>query len=411
MMFSIRGGAVLFAALVLAACGAPATMDVGAIQTVTAKTVVAELTAAAPTLAATAVPKSTPPSTPLPPATGQARPTPQFNPFANLTAQQRECLIKEWGEKTFGELVSFARPPSREEEPAMGKCLGLPGAGQAPSGAQTPGAPPPGGTPPAGAQPKTGGGAFQDQTWYATSTDGLTWGQGTLLAEKASVPEVLRAKGVLWAYWVDFTAMTGPNMEKIGVAKSADGKTWEKLGNVKFANLGSKVPVDPDVVELEDGRFRLYFYDIAVQQGDHPIYSAISSDGINFAIEEGVRFKAQNIFDPDVVRLKDGRWRMFLNNDGKIISATGSDGLNFTADSGVRVQAMGSIPGSIVLADGSVRLYTCERGISAYKSADGLNFALEKAEVIRGQGGVLCDPSVTAIPSGYLMVYKVNPGK
>ncbi len=406
----------MFVMLMVAACNASAPVDVGAIQTVAAKTIVAELTAAAPTLiAATAAPKSAPQSTPLPPApaTGQARPTPQFNPFANLTLQQRECLIKEWGERVFQEIVGFTRPPSREEEQAMSKCLGFqPGAGQPPGGAQTPGAQPSGGTPLAGAQPKTGAGAFQDQTWYATSTDGLTWGQGTLLAEKASVPEVLRSsKGVFWAYWVDFTGMTGPNMEKIGVAKSADGKTWEKLGNVKFTNLGSKVPVDPDVVELEDGRFRLYFYDITVQQGDHPIYSAISSDGINFAIEDGVRFKAQNIFDPDVVRLKDSKWRMFLNNDGKIISATSSDGLNFTADSGVRVSGGGSIPGSIVLPDGSVRLYKCEKGISAYKSADGLNFALEKAEVIRGQGGVVCDPSVTATPNGYLMVYKVNQGQ
>ncbi len=411
----IRRAIALWAgASLLAACAPQPPLDIGAIQTATAKTVVAEITANAPVPATTpAPPMQTAPQTQsapsaLPPP-GSPRFTPPFNPFANVSAQERECLIKEWGEKVFQEIANFTRPPSPAEEHAMSKCLNF----QLPAGAQTPGArlgtPPPGaGQPPSGTQPS----AFRDQTWFAISTDGLNWSGNTLLAEKASVPEVLRAStGVYWAFWVDFSAATGPNSEKIGIAKSNDGKVWEKLGTVRFSNLGTKVPVDPDVVELDDGRFRMYFYDITIQQGDHPIHSAVSSDGINFTVEEGTRFKAQNIFDPDVVRLKDGRWRMFLNNADKIISATSSEGLSFTADSGVRVETRGSIPGSILLPDGAVRLYTCGKGISAYKSMDGLNFTLEKDAVIRAERGVVCDPSVAATPSGFLMLYKVNPGQ
>ncbi|MBI3914606.1 MAG: hypothetical protein HY327_10545 [Chloroflexi bacterium] len=417
-------------ALLFVSCAAPAAIDTAAIQTTAAQTVIAQITAQAPTSPPAPSPIKGGES-PAPPP-GSPRSTPQFNPFANLTSAQRDCLIKELGDKNFQEISGFTRPPSRDEEPAMGKCLGFqPGVGQ------TPGAPPPGaqlppgtgqtpaapfGTPPAGAQPKAPGAGqppggaqqpsvFNDKTFFAASSDGLTWSEGALLAEKASVPDVMRSsKGILWAYWVDFSSATGANTEKIGVAKSADGKSWEKLGNAKFANLGSLVPVDPDVIELEDGRVRMYFYNIAVQQGEHPIHSAISTDGINFTVEAGTRFKAENIFDPDVVRLKDGRYRMFINNADKIISATSSDGLNFTADAGVRVAGGGSIPGSIVLADGSVRLYKCEKGITAYKSADGLTFTLEKESVIRG-AGVLCDPSVAAMPTGFLMVYKVNTGQ
>ncbi len=413
----------LLCVFALSACGTPGA-DTSAVQTATAKTVIAEITA-----------KAAAPATTIggaQPAPGSPKTTPSFNPFANLTTTQRECLIKEWGDKAFQEITSFSRAPAQNETASVEKCLGLGPLG----GAQTPGAPkqqP--GTPPAagqqspvagqtpGAQPKAPGtgqppggaqqpSAFSDKTFFATSSDGLTWSEGTLLSEKASVPDVLRTtKGIFWAYWVDFSSATGRNTEKIGVAKSADGKTWEKLGAAKFSNLGNLVPVDPDVIELEDGRLRMYFYDIAVPQGEHPIHSAISNDGINFTIEAGVRFKAENIFDPDVVRLKDGRYRMFINNADKIISATSSDGLNFTADAGVRVAGGGSIPGSIVLADGSVRLYKCDKGINAFKSADGLTFTLEKETVIRGTGGIICDPSITAMPSGFLMVYKVNTGQ
>jgi arylsulfatase A-like enzyme/dienelactone hydrolase len=251
---------------------------------------------------------------------------------------------------------------------------------------------------------------LRDRVFFTTSPDGLTWGPATLLSEKASVPDLLRtSQGVYWAYWVDFSNFTAPRTEKIAVARSADGRTWEKLGTVQFKNLGSRVPVDPDVIELPDGRLRMYFYDITQDRGEHPIYSAISSDGLHYDLEPGIRFTLERIFDPDVIKLKDGRYRMYLNNEGRIISATSADGLSFVLDPGVRVER-GGVPGAIVLNDGSVRLYGC--GISAYKSADGLNFSFERETNIRATPpAIVCDPAVTATPDGYLMVYKYNPGR
>lgn len=251
----------------------------------------------------------------------------------------------------------------------------------------------------------------KDQTYVTTSSDGLTWSQATLLAEKASVPEVIyTSQGVYWAYWVDFSDASGPGTEDIGVARSTDGVHWEKLGLVDFGDIGAIVPVDPDVMELPDGRLRMYFYDISQTQGEHPIYSAVSSDGIHFAPEPGVRLALENIFDPNVVQLPDGSYRMFLNMTD-IISASSSDGLTFTKDDGIRVEK-GAVPGAIVLPDGALRLYACVQGISVYKSTEGLDFSLEKQSVITAAGGgIVCDPSVTATPNGYVMVYKFNPGK
>lgn len=335
----------------------------------------------------------------------QTHPTPEFNPFENLTPEMESCLKEAWGEEIFNEITTFQRPPSFDEEPALQECLGdeFKPPHDGPGG--------PGG--PEG-MPESGHNPFTDQVYYATSSDGLNWSEGILLAEKASVPDVIRTSdGTLWAYWVDFSFMTGPNMEQIGIARSNDeGLSWQRLENAVFSGLGEIVPVDPDVFELPDGRLRMYFYDIAVRQLEHPIYSAISEDGIHFKLEEGVRVVMDNIYDPDVILLPDGSYRMYINGMD-ILSASSSDGLEFTPDEGVRVE-QGAVPGSIVMPDGSIRMYNCAQGISVYESQDGLNFDLLKEGLIRpepGQRQILCDPSVAALDNGYLLVYKLNPGQ
>ncbi|MCX7750946.1 MAG: hypothetical protein N2320_05360 [Candidatus Bipolaricaulota bacterium] len=263
-----------------------------------------------------------------------------------------------------------------------------------------------------GAQPAPGSDpAWEDRVYVATSPDGLVWFPGALLADRASVPEVIyTSRGEFWAYWVDFSQPSGPSTSRIGVARSPDGARWEKLGVATFSGLEAFVPVDPDVVELPDGRIRMYFLGSPVPPGGNTVYSAISTDGLHFVLEPGPRFRAPEIFDPSVVRLPDGRYRMYLNQNGDITSATSSDGLRFIADPGVRIPR-GGVPGAIVLPDGTVRLYACTDGISAYRSADGVWFTLEKPRVVPvpPAGGIVCDPSVCAGPAGYLMVYKHRP--
>lgn len=382
--------AFLVVAFVIPACS-PATSPV-----------TVDETAAPP---ATTIPASLAPDTnqPQPPAG-----TPPFNPFTDLTAEQESCLKQALGDEAFTAVTTFQRPPTPEEAQAMSACnlpkppnggmggQNPPGSGQEPGGANQP-----------GGQPQT----FKDQTYVSTSADGLTWSEGVLLAEQASVPEVIyTTKSEYWAYWVDFSNFSGPNTETIGAARSSDGVNWEMMGSVEFTDLGSIAPVDPDVMELPDGRLRMYFFDIAGKQGENTIYSAVSSDGIHFTLETGSRFTQDGIYDPNVAQLPDGSYRMYLNSTD-IVSASSPDGLTFAADEGVRVER-GAVPGAIVLPDGSVRLYACSQGISVFASADGLNFTLEKQGAIgANQGGIVCDPSVTASPNGYLMVYKFNPGK
>jgi len=64
----------------------------------------------------------------------------------------------------------------------------------------------------------------------------------------------------------------------------------------------------PNILRLEDGKFRLYY------GGPGGILSAISRDGLNFTKEAGVRVSSGSagsaemiVSDPTLVKLKDGR--------------------------------------------------------------------------------------------------------
>ena len=93
---------------------------------------------------------------------------------------------------------------------------------------------------------------------------------------------------------------------------------------------------DADVVGLGNGKYRLYYaVEPEVTGNKLEIYSATSSDGIKWLEEPGTR-KTMATF-PDVVKLSDGRYRMYFQNAGVIKSATSSDGLTFADEPGTRI--------------------------------------------------------------------------
>lgn len=109
------------------------------------------------------------------------------------------------------------------------------------------------------------------------------------------------------------------------------GTTWTRQGQA----IDEKV-ADSDVVALSDGRFRMYYgVQPDVRGNQLEIFSAISSDAINWTKEEG--FRTNHMAFPDLVALDDGTWRMYGANQDGIISLTSADGLNFTKESGLRM--------------------------------------------------------------------------
>jgi len=61
---------------------------------------------------------------------------------------------------------------------------------------------------------------------------------------------------------------------------------------------------DAEVVKLEDGRYRMYYSLEPEAPGfEGQVYSAVSADGINWIEEEGIRVKWATF--PSVIRLSD----------------------------------------------------------------------------------------------------------
>lgn len=255
-------------------------------------------------------------------------------------------------------------------------------------------------------------GPYNDKVSYATSSDLLHWkDSGKILATHASVPDVVSKDGTLFSYFVDVSTEGYP--EKIGMVKSTDqGQTWTSREFITIKGIGQKAPADPSPILLADGRIRLFYFDIAEgrqpdakgTQKTNKIYSAISTDGVNYTQEEDVRFEYLGIFDPDVIKVSDNLWRMYVGSmDGQeVYSATSNDGLTFQYE-GVAYTG-GAIPNVIFEND---KYYLFTGGIDISTSTDGKVFT--KTTNRFDSGKLTADPGVIKIgENNYLMVYKTG---
>jgi len=124
----------------------------------------------------------------------------------------------------------------------------------------------------------------------------------------------------------------GPETQRnLMVALSSDGKKFTQQGiaidSSKEDNYFASVP---DLVLLPDGKIRMYYV-----SGGEAIGSAISSDGITWAREEGYRLEEKAV-DPDVLyKIIDGKqkWVMYysvLTGPGnKIYKSVSANGLKW----------------------------------------------------------------------------------
>lgn len=121
---------------------------------------------------------------------------------------------------------------------------------------------------------------------------------------------------------------------------------------------------DTSAVLLPDGRVRMYMFAQGVG-----IVTAVSvgTDGASFIPEAGARLPDGSGM-PRAVAMPGGGWRLFYINGSGIQSAVSTDGLNFTVEDGFRITAeaagvggstAGATSGATVtqLADGRYRMY------------------------------------------------------
>lgn len=241
--------------------------------------------------------------------------------------------------------------------------------------------------------------------------------------ENASVPDGVQLtqdssagkKGDILIYFPNFQDPSAGGHEQIGMVRSSDGgATWSDRQDIaidKKPTAGGMV--DPSVIELPDGRLRIYFFGSEIVDGDpasassaHNFYSAVSTDGINFTLEDGVRFSANGITDPEVIYF-NGQYIMYISRGPLTLIATSTDGLTFT-DTGLSWQG-GGVPGAVV-EGGVVRLFGCSsQGMVSATSSDGKTFGSASSvfSTITQDPVIECDPSPMSLLNGqFMLIYK-----
>jgi hypothetical protein len=231
-------------------------------------------------------------------------------------------------------------------------------------------------------------------------------------------------------YWMYYTG------DGIELVISSDGLNFaDKQNVIKNGPIGSEqeMVTNPAVFKLSDGRYRMIYEaskwakdETGKQyQTNRKLYSAISSDGKLWEKEEGVRFwdygdgKPNEIFTsvPDVIRLPDGRLRMYYTRGATSAAAISNDeGLTWTKELNLKLRKVAIDLDIILLDDGTYKLFFTtfadefgfgEQWVMSATSADGINFVIGEGKIIEPctSGGLVTDPDVVKTDNGYRMYY------
>ncbi|MCX7908759.1 MAG: T9SS type A sorting domain-containing protein [Ignavibacteria bacterium] len=257
---------------------------------------------------------------------------------------------------------------------------------------------------------------LQHHILLATSKDGLTFERkNRIIVNSGDVPDaVVGTNGKIYLY---FQGLWTPTIDGIMVGISSDGLyNWEfHKVNIFGTESWFGRPCDPDVVFFKD-TFRLYFTGDPINDKNPETYSAISTDGINFVLEKGIRFQVpgNSVLDPSV--LWTGKTLQFFAGgapQGKNWHAHSNDGINF-----VKLEDF-SIDG-LMMANGievpnGYRFYCFknlqQKDIFSIFSTNGDNWELESGNRLAYDGTCeleskyVKDPAIVRKDNLYIMYY------
>ena len=248
------------------------------------------------------------------------------------------------------------------------------------------------------------------------SSDGVTFKEPVTVVERAGVPNVIvdhSGRLVAVFQWFPFTQRAA--FDRVAVAVSSDGgRSWTAPAPMDIAGIPADLqrPFDPTIVQLPDGRYRLYFTSGVASgtgQGNVGIYSAISVDAIRFQFEPGPRFAPSGgTVDASVVLFR-GAWHLFSHNQransGQGYHATSQDGLAFTQQPDVNVGQGRQWIGNALVDGETLRYYGSGMGgVWSAVSRDGVEWTVDPG--VRVDGG---DASVVILENGERILLAVGP--
>ncbi|MFQ6003425.1 MAG: exo-alpha-sialidase, partial [Candidatus Zixiibacteriota bacterium] len=255
--------------------------------------------------------------------------------------------------------------------------------------------------------------------YLVRSDDGLTFTDERLFVHHGGVPNLLLTRDNKSIATFQYFSFEHEEMfDVIAYTVSEDfGKTWSKVNKIYFEGLptigfGGPNPVDPTLVELENGSFRLYFTYHTPGRKYPGLYSAIS-DALDTPFKsEGPQLETDKmILDPAVVYF-NGLWHHYTvrhgeEKDGKSVNvhSISTDGKNFELQDDILLKFQ--LLGQVIEDGGRLRFYGSGDGVQSATSSDGYIWTEDSGRRVMG-----ADPGIAKLPDGrYLMIYTKLPPK
>lgn len=213
---------------------------------------------------------------------------------------------------------------------------------------------------------------------------------------------------------------------KIGIAESADGAVWKYRGTADIQYGGEGMTHwAPEVVE-HDGLYHMFltFVPGIFSDWNHPrtIIHLTSTNLLNWDFQSALKLASNRVIDPCVVRLPDGGWRMWYNNeaDKKSIYYADSKDLNAWEDKGKApgTSDRGGEGPKVVRWKGhywmAVDIWA---GLRFYRSDDALNWERQPDELLKEPGKGADDgakgqhPDLVVSGERAFLFYFTHPGR
>lgn len=255
-------------------------------------------------------------------------------------------------------------------------------------------------------------GPWDGSIYLSTSEDGLKFTGKELVLERAGVPNLLKLQnGDLVLTYQYFSDKDPDLFDVICYSVSTDsGATWTEtrildIQNIPEASNEGNHPMDPTLVQLEDGRLRVYYTIQAKANKTAALYSATTTDAnidSTFTTEEtpALVISDKNLLDPAVVYF-DGLWHHYSwqENSSANYHSTSKDGLTFTRQDDINLYM--DFLGEVIPFEDGLRFYGTGNGVTSAYSSDGFTWELDQENLAPG-----ADPAVQELEDGsYVMVY------
>lgn len=258
--------------------------------------------------------------------------------------------------------------------------------------------------------------------YLMSSEDGIIFDDENkiLVVERGAVPNlILISDERLIATYQYFSEDDEAMFDKISYSVSYDeGATWSGPELINIINLPepetniiphNNDPIDPALVQLSDGSFRLYF-SYAEKGDDYLHLCSAKSDTIdgNFEYEgSNLEFEDYFVLDPAVIYFQD-KWHHFTKGSNQIESEYGKVNFHSVSDDGVNFERVDDIIldfdmlGGVVETENNELMFYGSGGKSSRVaiSPDGYNWEMVENGRFKGS-----DPGVVKLLSGdYLLL-------